>query len=190
MTRRNLIVGFPTQLASLKPVAGAFLDEVFRPSRLEDRAFLRGFYFTSGTQSGTPVDRVMGAMAATFGLDPQRLSAHSGSGRSYFLSRLLREVVFQEASLISADPQAERRRRWVQHGAYAAAALAILVAVGGWLVSYDGNEGLIRQVEADAARYKEQLAGIDVARVADADLRRILPPLNTLRTIPTAGITG
>lgn len=185
VTRRNLIVGFPTQLASLKPMAGAFLDEVFRPSRLEDRAFLRGFYFTSGTQSGTPVDRVMGAMAATFGLDPQRLSAHSGSGRSYFLSRLLREVVFQEASLISADPRAERRRRWVQRGAYATAALAILVAVGGWLVSYDGNERLIRQVEADAARYKEQLAGIDVARVADADLRRILPPLNTLRAIPT-----
>jgi type VI secretion system protein ImpL len=185
VTRRNLIVGFPTQLASLRPVAGAFLDEVFRPSRLEDRALLRGFYFTSGTQSGTPVDRVMGAMAATFGLDPQRLSAHSGSGRSYFLNRLLRQVVFQEASLISADPRAERRRHWVQRGAYATAALAILAALGGWLVSYTGNEKLIRQVEAGAARYKEQLAGIDIARVADADLRRILPPLNTLRSIPT-----
>jgi type VI secretion system protein ImpL len=183
--RRNLIFGFPTQVASLKPLAASFLDEIFRPSRLEQRALLRGFYFTSGTQEGTPIDRVMGAMAATFGLDPQRLSAHSGSGRSYFLARLLREVIFNEASLVSLDPRAQRRQRWVQRAAYATAGLVAIVAIGGWIVSYGENQDLIQRVEAAAAKYTEQVRGIDLTRVAEGDLPRVLPALNTLRGMPT-----
>ncbi len=63
--RRRLIYGFPQQIASLRDVAGAFLTEIFRPSRLEARPLLRGVYLTSGTQDGTPIDRLLGAMAGS-----------------------------------------------------------------------------------------------------------------------------
>ncbi len=52
--RRRLIYGFPQQVASLRDVAADFLNETFRPSRLEPRSLLRGVYFASGTQDGTP----------------------------------------------------------------------------------------------------------------------------------------
>ena len=85
--------------------------EIFRPSRLEARPLLRGVYFTSGTQDGTPIDRLLGAMAGQFGLPRQAVTAFSGAGRSYFLTRLMREVVFGEAGLVSLDPKVERRQR-------------------------------------------------------------------------------
>src|SRR3546814_2713529 len=69
--RRSLIYGFPQQMATLRAVAGDFLGEIFRPSRLQEAPLLRGVYFTSGTQDGTPIDRLMGAMANAFGIGRQ-----------------------------------------------------------------------------------------------------------------------
>ena len=120
LQRRRLIYGFPQQFASLRDVAVEFLTEVFRPSRLEARPLLRGAYFTSGTQDGTPIDRLLGAMAGQFGLQRQAVTAFSGAGRSYFLGRLMREVVFGEAGLVSLDPKVEKRQRITRIGSYAA----------------------------------------------------------------------
>ncbi len=107
LQRRRLIYGFPQQIASLRDVAAEFLTECFRPSRLEARPLLRGVYFTSGTQDGTPIDRLLGHHGREFGLPRQAVPAFSGSGRSYFLARLIKEVVFGEAGAGWAG-----RRRW------------------------------------------------------------------------------
>ena len=125
--RRSLIFSFPTQMAALKQVSQEFLDQIFRPTRYEDRPLLRGVYFTSGTQEGTPIDRLMGVMASTFGLDRKRLSAFSGAGRSYFLTRLLREVVFQEAGIVSRNRRVERMRVII---GWASLSLATIVILG------------------------------------------------------------
>ena len=66
--RRAAIYGFPRQLASLKQSVEGFLGDVFRGSRFEQAPMLRGIYFTSGTQEGTPIDRLMGAVARTYHL--------------------------------------------------------------------------------------------------------------------------
>src|SRR6185437_9981481 len=55
--KRALIYTFPQQFSSLKTVLGEFLNQVFSPSRFEQQPLLRGFYFTSGTQEGNPIDR-------------------------------------------------------------------------------------------------------------------------------------
>ncbi len=126
--RRDLIYTFPQQFSSLKQVADAFLKEVFRPSRFEERILLRGVYFTSGTQEGTPIDRLMSTLANTFGLRRQVLSTFSGKGRSYFITRLLRDVIFPEAEIAGTNLRFERWRAWIQRGAYAAALLITVIA--------------------------------------------------------------
>lgn len=181
--RRRLIYGFPQQVASLRDVAADFLTEAFQPSRLEARALLRGVYMTSGTQDGTPIDRLLGAMGAEFGLPRQAAPAHSGPGRSYFLSRLLHDVVFGEAALAGLDPKVERRSRWVSLGAYAACALLLLMLAGSWLRSYVGNLDLIAQVHASAATYNAQFAELQGRGASDQDLAATIPPLDTLRNI-------
>ena len=125
--RRSLIAGFPNQFASLRQISGDFLREVFQDSRYEDRHMLRGVYFTSGTQEGTPIDRLMMGMARTFGIGRQAMGTGQGTGRSYFLTRLMRDVIFPEAGLVSADDKVERRVRWIRRAAMAA---TILTALG------------------------------------------------------------
>ena len=185
--RRRLIYGFPQQVASLRDVAADFLTEAFGPSRLETRPLLRGVYMTSGTQDGTPIDRLLGTMSAEFGLPrqaaPALTPAHAGPGRSYFLSRLLHDVVFGEAGLAGLDPKVERRSRWVSLGAYAACALVLLTLAGSWLRSYVGNIDLIAQVHASAASYNAQFAELQRRGANDQDLAATIPPLDTLRNI-------
>jgi type VI secretion system protein ImpL len=183
IVRRRLIYGFPQQLAAMREVASQFLDEIFRPSRLEERPLLRGVYFTSGTQDGTPVDRLLGVMASQFGLQRQAVAAFSGTGRSYFLTRLLREVVFGEAALVSFDKKLERRTKWVYRGAYAAAAVVLLLCTAGWTASYIGNREMIDEAHAAATQYNTQYAELIKRGPNDADLLAVLPPLNTLRTM-------
>lgn len=183
--RRSLIYGFPQQIASLKRPIQDFLDEIFKPSRYEDIPMLRGFYFTSGTQDGTPIDRLMGTMAQTFGIGRQALSAHSGGGRSYFLTRLLSSVVFAEAGAVTANRKVERRRFWVQNAAYVIAGLVLLGAAGAWVTSYSGNTGKIGEVEESITAYNAATSGLSFDAIEDADLKRVLPALNTLRNMPT-----
>ncbi|NNG05393.1 MAG: type VI secretion system membrane subunit TssM [Inquilinus sp.] len=182
--RRAMIYGFPAQIASLREPMRDFLTEVFKPSKFEERPLLRGVYFTSGTQEGTPIDRLMGAMAATFGLNRQSLSAFSGSGRSYFLTRPLRSIVFPEASMVSANRRVETLRLWTQRAAYAAAIGVVVAMAGIWINGFFGNRALVQEYEAGMAQYAQQLQAVPVNSVSDANLLMVLPPLETLRNLP------
>ncbi|MDQ5908898.1 MAG: type secretion system protein ImpL [Pseudomonadota bacterium] len=179
--RRDLIYTFPQQFASLKQVADQFLREVFRPSRYEERVLLRGVYFTSGTQEGTPIDRLMSSLASTFGLNRQNLGAFSGKGRSYFITRLLREVIFPEAEIAGANLKVERWQAWIQRGAYAAALVITVVAAVLWLTSYARNEMYIRAVETQRLEVEKQIAALSPDQI---DPTAALPLLNAARVIP------
>ncbi len=181
--RRRLIYGFPQQVASLRDVAHDFLQACFRPSRLEPRALLRGFYVTSGTQDGTPIDRLLGTMAAEFGLPRQAVGSFSGTGKSFFLTRLVREVIFGEAALVSTDPKVERRIRWTHRGAYALAVLVLILLGTAWTNSYFGNRRLIDEVHAATTRYKTQYEELAKRGPDDPDLPAVVPPLDTLRSM-------
>ena len=179
--RRRLIYGFPQQVASLRDVAQEFLTDCFRPSRLEPRTLLRGIYLTSGTQDGTPIDRLLGTMSAEFGLPRQAAGVFSGTGRSYFLTRLVRDVVFGEAALVSTDPKVERRIRWTHRAAYAVAVLTLALLGAAWTNSYYGNRQLIAEVHAATTRYAGQYDELAKRGPNDLDLINTVPPLDTLR---------
>ncbi len=181
--RRRLIDGFPQQVASLRDVAAEFLGEIFRPSRLEARPLLRGAYLTSGTQDGTPIDRLLGSMASQFGLQRAAVTAFSGAGRSYFLGRLIREVVFGEAGLVSLDPRVERRRTWVGRGVWAGCALLLAFLTGAWALSYINNVALIGRVHADVLHYDEAYDALAKRGPDDADLQAALPALDAARNL-------
>jgi type VI secretion system protein ImpL len=183
LQRRRLIYGFPQQVASLREVLADFLSECFRPSRLEPRAQLRGVYLTSGTQNGAPIDRLVSTLATELGLQRRLIPAFGGSGRGYFLSRLIRDVVFGESKLVRTDPKVLRRLRWMHWGVYAGCALALLLLAGVWLNSYISNRELIAQVNAGAAAYNALYAELARHPGAGTDVRPLEPPLDALRGI-------
>ena len=179
--RRGAIQGFPQQMASLKATLGEFLSEVFAASHYETSGMLRGVYFTSGTQEGTPIDRVIGAVSAGFGLEREAAPPYSGQGRSYFLTRLLREVVFREAELVGHTGLLARYRGWLERGAYVGAAALGVLTIGLWINSFFLNRAYIAQVEADIAGYDQVAQDLVDGR---GSLLEILPYLNELRDIP------
>lgn len=182
--RRSLIYGFPQQVESLRAVAKDFLAEVFQESRFEQQQLFRGIYFASGTQEGTPIDRLMRGMAQAFGIGRQAVGTGKGAGKSFFLTRLLEGVIFPEAGLVSADDKVERRYKWIWRGSVAAG----LLVTGGfatlWTISYLGNTDLIDQANAEVVKYREAIARIQVNPVEDFDLPAVVGPLNTLRDMP------
>ncbi len=181
---RTLIHGFPQQFASLREVADEFLLEIFRPSRLEQRPLLRGVYFTSGTQNGTPIDRLMGAMSSQFGLSRQAVPVFSGAGKSFFLNRAIKDVAFAEAGVVAVDAKLERRQRLIHRAGWAVAGLALLLLTGAWATSYVSNTALIARANADADRYVEQYSALTRSTAPATDLPVLLPPLDTLRAMP------
>lgn len=182
--RRTLVAGFPTQVASIRSVAKAFLTEVFQENRYQHRQMLRGVYFTSGTQEGTPIDRLMLSMARTFGIGRQAIGSGQGAGRSYFLTRLFEGVIFPEAGLVSADDKVERRYRITK---WAAIISTIMVAAGaGTLLvrSFQGNSDLIAQANAHVSEYSAAASTLPGSPIGDTDLVPVVEALNVLRDMP------
>ena len=186
--RRALLYGFAQQFALLRERLVDFVEATFAPTRFEAAALLRGVYFASGTQEGSPIDRVMGALARGLGFERRLLPAQNPSGRSYFLTRLLREVVFPEAGLAGLDLRGERRRQWLQSGIVAAAAVVLVLATLAWWVSYRHNQEYLAEVRAQFSDIKKQLAAVPGG--ARSDLSVLLPTLTRVRTLSETGVNA
>lgn len=188
--RRALISSFPSQVASVRATARNFLTEVFQDNRFEKRHLLRGIYFTSGTQEGTPIDRLMMGMARTFGIGRQAIGTGQGTGRSFFLTRLFESVMFPEAGLVSADDKVERRYRWTKRIAITAALAAGIGITTLWVRSYLGNSDLLAQAAESVEGYRSAASQIPGSPIEDSDLPSAVPALNILRGMPANPSAG
>jgi len=103
LQRRAAIYRFPQQFHAIGALVGEFLAQAFGTQVNHRPLQLRGVYFTSGTQEGNPIDRVLAALARSFGLEHGAAVVGRSSGKSYFITRLLREVVFPEAGLAEVE---------------------------------------------------------------------------------------
>jgi type VI secretion system protein ImpL len=165
VARRAMIYRFPKQMASLRDLLSEFLGEVFQASRYGDTAMVRGVYLCSGTQEGAPIDRILGALTQTFALSPQALATPSGPGKSFFISDMMQRVAFPEAGLAGTNRQQERRRAWIQRGAYAGALGLVLLALVAWGVSYTRNLDYIDNVAALTAESEALVSQISPANI-------------------------
>jgi type VI secretion system protein ImpL len=182
---RVALYGFPAQMAKLRRPAHAFLTKVFEPTRYHANATLRGFYFTSGTQEGTPIDQLIGALSRTFGAQGVQGAGHSGKGRSFFLTDLINKVIIGEAAWVSTDRAALRRQRLISAAGYGALALACIGAIGAWWTSYGRNRTLVDATSAAAQTYVANAGAIAKETVvAERDYGRALPALHSLRHMP------
>ncbi len=183
--RRAALAGFPAQVASLEAPLAAFLHEAFGGSKLDPAPFLRGVYFASGTQEGTPIDRLTGALSRAFGLDQKRApSLRPEQGRSYFVSRLLGQVILGEAMLVSEKPGAARRRWLIRGGAFAAVLLATLVTGGlAWRAQSQAQAEIDATTQAIAA-YTATAQPLRLDPVNESDLPAFLTLLDQARGLP------
>lgn len=184
--RRSAMFAFPQEFAALTPVLGDFLRQVLAGGgTLEAAPRVRGLYFTSGTQEGSPIDRVMGALGRSFGIDQRSAAIAPGRGKSFFLDRLLKDVVFAERGLGTVDLKAEQRRRVLRIGAMAAMAVLATAVVVGWAVSRARNLDHAAQVAARLPAVKQAVATLPPPTTADVSALPV--PLAALRDAARVG---
>ncbi len=185
---RISIFGLPGQMALLRDNVSDFLRRVFEPTRYKTNAILRGFYFTSGTQEGTPIDQVLGAMSrigegpAAGAFQPAFMS---GKGKSFFLHDLLKKVIFEEQNWVSHDRKAVRRAAIWRAAAFTVIGLGTAGLLGAFGYSYWQNASLVATARAEAEDYVRAAQG-EIARelIDDPDLTPVLAHLEDLRTMP------
>ena len=176
--RRAAVFGFPQQVASLKSPLLAFVRAVFANPSVDGRVWLRGAYITSGTQEGTPIDRMLGALARTFRLGVQAVAPPAGRGKAYFIGRLLTEVIFREAGLAGSDPKVQRRSAMLFAAVYLGSAAVTALIVIAMVVSYHANKTYLEEVAAAA----QPLSAIP-SPGSSSSLEESLPSLDAVRQV-------
>jgi type VI secretion system protein ImpL len=184
--RRVSIYAFPQQFSSIKGLLGGFVEQIFgKGGYFETPVKFRGVYFTSATQQGTPFDRVLGAMNQSLGIQLPGVNPSGSTGKSFFLARLMREVVFVEQGLAGPGKDFLRRKLWVRLGVAASSvALAGLASIL-MINSYFLNGNYLDQVA-------EKVKGLGTtleqfSKNASPELKAPVPLLSQVRSVAYTG---
>jgi type VI secretion system protein ImpL len=164
--RRAALAAFAAQWRLLARSALGLLQAVFdgdgdNDARDAARPLLRGLYFTSATQAA---------------------QAPAGSRRSFFVTRLLRDLVFAESGLAGRSTRALTLRRLLERGLLGASAIALALALAALLQAYRSQS---QALDAVAAR----LPALDAAVLAaqrDDGPSALLAALDALATVQAA----
>ena len=181
--RRSAIYGFLQQWHVLRQTLFDLLQSLLGELRPELRPWMRGVYFTSATQEGTPMDRALGELGRALGLASRIVAPARPSGKAFFVTQLVHDVVLGEAGLAGTNLRWRRRRTRLQWGLAGAAAVATLAAsVLAWRAYADNRDAL-----AAAAARLPALAGHVATGVAAGagDPVALLPTLDLLANAGT-----
>src|SRR5690606_37346456 len=111
IANREMVYAFPQQIAVIKQNLQEFVHHLFLENVFKETPRMRGVYFTSGTQEGRPIDRVMSRMAEAFGQPQVQLPAPQVEAKSYFLRDMFARVVFKDAAVAMRSPEEVKRQR-------------------------------------------------------------------------------
>lgn len=180
---RSRIFHFPLEFRAAKNNLSEFIGGLFERNSFQDTPTFRGFYFSSGTQDGRPIDRVLGSMMRAFDIAPPvDAAAPPKEPKSYFVSDMFRRVVFPDQDF-AARSEGERRRQFIVRSLFAVAAVGLgVVVVGPGACTFSHNRDLLRKTEevsAEASRVRWMDGGNIVEKVKRLDdMRTELRQLN------------
>jgi type VI secretion system protein ImpL len=122
---RERIYQFPLEFAGIKRNLTELVQTIFAVNSFQGTPLFRGFYFTSGTQEGRPLDRVLGRMGQAMGIRPPETAAQQVTeSKSYFLHDVFMNVVFPDGD-VAARSVAEMKRQRIMRIAVSAAAFTL-----------------------------------------------------------------
>jgi type VI secretion system protein ImpL len=183
--RRAAILSFPQQLGALRETLRQFIEGVFTGYAYGTPPLLRGVYLTSGTQEGTPIDRMMAAVARTFGLDAAQVHAPGAQQRTFFVERLLKEVLFRESGFAGTNPKLERQKILLQAASYLGVLVVTVLLLAGFAESYSRNNTYLGQV-SDALKGYPATSDVSDATSQKDYFARVLSRLEGLSGVQDA----
>lgn len=153
--RRRVYV-FPLEFAAAKENLSLFVDQLFQDNPFQESPEFRGFYFTSGTQEGAPIDRVLQSMSEDVDLAP----SYEGDGRgtedtkSFFIKNLFTDAIVPDQYRVEQTSRSVRRGRFMRWGVGIASAVILglfVLFAGQAVVRSEVSLGQIERVARTAA---------------------------------------
>ncbi|HYQ16761.1 MAG TPA: type VI secretion protein IcmF/TssM N-terminal domain-containing protein, partial [Polyangiaceae bacterium] len=151
---RARILQFPLEFAGLRRPLAQFIGQLCQSNPYQETPLLRGFYFSSGTQTGRQLDHVLANMSRGFNL-PQAPGAAQNkqlAPQSYFVTELFQKVIFPDRHLGLGSSSRVKRRSMRQAIQAALVALLVLIIVIPAALSYVENADLTQATARDAAQ--------------------------------------
>ncbi|NBC19239.1 MAG: type VI secretion system membrane subunit TssM, partial [Bacteroidetes bacterium] len=140
-SERQKVYAFPLQFALAKKALSQFVARLFQPNPYQESPVFRGFFFTSGTQEGVPLDQVIQSIANQFEL-PSTVEDDfdvESETKSYFIKDFFTDVVVTDQYMVRRTSKASRegslRRIGVTVAAVVLLGLFILGASQGFVRS-------------------------------------------------------
>ena len=147
------ILGFPLQVESCRPVLTRFIEVLFHQNPYQESPVFRGFYFTSGTQEGSPIDRIIDSVRQAAGLKGGAIGAQPIlEPKSYFIKNLFTDVIFPDQHLASPSSRAFQQRGIMRVAVFGAAIIGVGLSVFAMGSSYLGNKVIVKSVQDSAVK--------------------------------------
>lgn len=166
------VFGFPLQMASTQDRLARFVELLFQRSAYQESPVFRGFYLTSGTQEGAPIDRILGAVSRASGLSDVNVASFTPTeAKSYFLKELFSDVIFPDQHLVTPSSAIYRQQGTLRVAVLALSLVFVVLTVVGLTVSFIGNKHLLSTTlsaalqppehSLDADRFPKSVAYLD-----------------------------
>ncbi|TAK06649.1 MAG: type VI secretion system membrane subunit TssM [Candidatus Manganitrophaceae bacterium] len=148
------VYSFPLQLLSGEEKLARFVELLFAHNPYQENPIFRGFYFTSGTQEGRPIDRILTAVSRASGLS-EAVSDSFGAeveAKSYFIKNLFTDVIFQDQILAGPSNAMSRQRGALRVAIFVGAVLITTLSVVGLSFSFVGNRVYLGSIRSSASK--------------------------------------
>lgn len=140
--KRPALFAFPIEFNAMRDAIGKFVELLFQEDPYHSKPLLRGFYFTSALQEGTPRIAAGNRVSSQFdltksGFDAAQLPTSNG----FFLRKLFGDVIFPDQHLITRQVSGGNSR--MRMAGIVAGICVLALLTGGLTWSYVGNQKLI-----------------------------------------------
>lgn len=140
--RKALIFDFPNQFKSASIKLTEFVNLLFKENPYQEVPWFAGVYFTSGTQEGAPVERILSGVREQFCSVAIEQNQETIT-KSYFINRFFNDVVFKLQDLTRGNRRQRKIQRWLKGIAVSATLAGIASTVALLTTSYTMNTLLV-----------------------------------------------
>ena len=141
---KSEIFDFPAQFQAASEKLIEFISLLFKENPYQETPNFKGVYFTSGTQEGMPLQRVVGNLRQAFGyVSPDEMATTEKADKSYFIHRLLKDVIFREPVAFGKNRRRHLMTRWLKTGAIVGGLATIVASITLLSTSFTSNSLLI-----------------------------------------------
>ena len=164
---KSEIFDFPAQFQAASEKLIEFISLLFKENPYQETPNFKGVYFTSGTQEGMPLQRVVGNLRQAFGyVSPEEAANIEKADKSYFINRLLKDVIFREPVAFGKNRRRHMISRWMKTSAIVGGVATIVASITLLSTSFTSNSLLIDEGVERVERLAK-VAGNDRAEPGD-----------------------